>query len=567
MADPLSLALGIAPLCVTAIGILIQLSSKIKLLRRHGKEIEQIRKKFEIQRGYFLDEIHLLLLNILDRRIVSAMIRDQKHPIWQDKGLEKSLRSYLGHKYDRFQEILNEARETMEDLLVKISTFTQPETAVPLWKSIRDAFRIAFKKQDYLDYIEMLKGSNTEMRMVREMIPKIKNYPVATNLLSLPSGYEIVQDMSLSLYDLLQTRASCDTGVDTQHNMKLLLNSTDEKSPKINLFFEHKLQLQGKLLPIYASCEDLAHSGSGISLSDSSCEVSQTPRRPRIRDKVHSHHLVTGQSNVPCLNDHGKQDDENLAKAGFSCGKLILRSVAFSKSSPQSFGFLDIKGNQRLVLYPGLQGLEVNPSQYTPIPLTDYLRFPVYDVVSDTDRIKLGITLVKSMLKYNSTPWWPRESTLGQVYIFHNGGRDISPYIDTLHLLIQVRMASSAMETVNLAPTPPNGEDCLPDCPLSEPVQDAMENYGIRNLTLYGLGVALIQIGLWSDIPWGDHVLVRKTVAHLPCFGKRYKKVVSKLINCDFGLGTEDLNDPELRSAIFNDIIGELESLLRTLII
>ncbi|KAI2465987.1 hypothetical protein F4781DRAFT_407155 [Annulohypoxylon bovei var. microspora] len=119
-----------------------------------------------------------------------------------------------------------------------------------------------------------------------------------------------------------------------------------------------------------------------------------------------------------------------------------------------------------------------------------------------------------------------------------------------------------AMEGTTSVLIPPNEEGCHLNFLSKESIEYAMENHGIRNLTLYGLGVALLQIGLWDSIPWEDHVQVRRKVARLSWLGKRYRNATKKLINCDFGLATEELRDRSLQSAIFRDMIGDLEQLL-----
>ncbi|RYP65933.1 hypothetical protein DL771_008063 [Monosporascus sp. 5C6A] len=95
-----------------------------------------------------------------------------------------------------------------------------------------------------------------------------------------------------------------------------------------------------------------------------------------------------------------------------------------------------------------------------------------------------------------------------------------------------------------------------------EAVRHAMENHGIRNLTLYGVGVALLEIGLWARIPWEDHVQVRRKTARLSFLGRQYRAATKRLIDCDFGLAIEDINDPRLQNAIFQSSVAELESLL-----
>lgn len=44
-------------------------------------------------------------------------------------------------------------------------------------------------------------------------------------------------------------------------------------------------------------------------------------------------------------------------------------------------------------------------------------------------------------------------------------------------------------------------------------------------------------------------------------FGLSYAKVVRKCLNCDFGQGTADLEDPDLQAAFYNDVICKLDKL------
>ncbi|KAF3065116.1 hypothetical protein GL218_01756 [Daldinia childiae] len=198
-------------------------------------------------------------------------------------------------------------------------------------------------------------------------------------------------------------------------------------------------------------------------------------------------------------------------------------------------------------------------------PLFDFLGTPAYQVISDKDRIQLGITLVKSMLKYHSTLWWPQGLTLNQVYVFCDETEDLSSSLDTVHLSTELKAIPSAAEDTRANITPQGEQNHIPNSLPLESVQEAMENYGIRNITLYALGVALLQIGLWERIAWEDHVQVRRKAARLSYLGKRFRNATKRLIDCDFGLATEQLEDPGLQDAIFSCVVGDLESLYRDL--
>lgn len=98
-------------------------------------------------------------------------------------------------------------------------------------------------------------------------------------------------------------------------------------------------------------------------------------------------------------------------------------------------------------------------------------------------------------------------------------------------------------------------------------ILDAQLECGIRNLTMHSLGVALLQIGQWDSLRPDDIVEIRK-VANLAerdsRLGPRYQRLTQKCLDCDFGFG-KDLAQPELQSAVYRDVVCELEDLISSL--
>ncbi|KAI0888801.1 uncharacterized protein GGS22DRAFT_63174 [Annulohypoxylon maeteangense] len=566
--DPVSLALGIVPIILTSCKGFKKLTKKIHIFRHCSYEIHQVQRKLRIQGDSFRDELHLLLRQVLDDDEMAATIVDGKnHPQLQHNELEDRLKSYLGSKYTLFEATVNEIREIIEGLLEKFSTFTQSQTPHSLSKRTADAIQITLRKSNYTESLKTLKESNAELRRIRKVVWEIQKTPMRMDCISLPSGYETIRNMSSSLYNLLLNGSlSCSTVIDAHHCVRLLLNSTDEIHPSMNVFFEHRLIIQSHggnihfhgipqqncgrvMLPICASCKDDRH-------------LVSTPEAGRVSQQPHNHRSVTIDM------DHSADEGDNLTKTGVKCKELYVRSEACSGPSPRSLGYLNIRENKKLVLYPGLRGLDTSCDLLIlrrTTPLVDFLSLPVHHVITDMDRIKLGITLVKSMLKYNSTPWWPQELTLSQVHVLGEEDNDLSSSLNTLHISIQLGAAGLATEGTKSPSISLDEEERRLSFLSPESIQYAMDNHGIRNLTLYGLGVSLLQIGLWENIPWEDHVQVRRKVARLSWLGKRYRDATKKLINCDFGLATEELCDRNLQSAIFRDVIGDLESIVNLL--
>lgn len=295
--------------------------------------------------------------------------------------------------------------------------------------------------------------------------------------------------------------------------------------------------------PIYASCND-----------STPCDL----KKPTWSPTLPFRHFTSSINQRQDRHGKGEEHGGDLTDTRVRCEKFISKGIS------SSVGYLRIPGNQKLVLYHGAHGLKADCNNLDPkttISLLQILELPVFDVFTDHERVKLGIILAKSMLKLHSTPWWPEVETLKQVYMFKEGSTDMSSCLDTLHLSMKLKPISSMTKTTVSFQTPQEEGNSIPDS-FAESIEYAMHDHGIRNLTLYSLGVALLQIGLWERVPWEDHIQIRRRVERLSQLGKGYYLATKKLICCDFGLAREQLHDPQLQSAVFNHVVGELESVL-----
>lgn len=116
MADPISLALGIAPLCLTAIKGFAIARSKFHLLRHHKRELKRLKTTFVTQTHIFHDECHLLLQEVIDPDDVVFMIEDTESALWETPELDQKIKVYLGRKHDDVQEVIADIKEQVQDL-------------------------------------------------------------------------------------------------------------------------------------------------------------------------------------------------------------------------------------------------------------------------------------------------------------------------------------------------------------------------------------------------------------------------------------------------------------------
>ena len=106
--------------------------------------------------------------------------------------------------------------------------------------------------------------------------------------------------------------------------------------------------------------------------------------------------------------------------------------------------------------------------------------------------------------------------------------------------------------------------DVEPPANLAQSFEEAQYKHGVRNITLYSLGAALLAIGRWERIDHNDIEGVRR-LASRPCYlGPVYQELTQKVLDCDFGYG-KDLKKPRLQEAIYEMVVLELESMIASL--
>ena len=175
---------------------------------------------------------------------------------------------------------------------------------------------------------------------------------------------------------------------------------------------------------------------------------------------------------------------------------------------------------------------------------------PVHDILSDRDRLELAISLVKATLRHWGTPWWPMGCLLSDIKVLGGAADSLGTRLKSLHV-------TAAMLKGMADDLPSRERD-----PSDDDMKHARENFGVRNLDLYRLGVALLQIGLWDLVPWKDPALVRRKTDRLSFCGKKYQQATERLIECDFG-ETRNLDDEGLQRAVCTRVVVDLESLMR----
>lgn len=184
------------------------------------------------------------------------------------------------------------------------------------------------------------------------------------------------------------------------------------------------------------------------------------------------------------------------------------------------------------------------------------------DVLQPEDQLNLAYKTAQAILQFNDTPWMAERWRLSNMSYFGNQHNFDEAALKTLHLSSQIASSNQpdAVQTV------------MDDIQSAENAVSDEIKYGINNVPLFFLGVALLEIAHWKPLEstmstkdQSNPVYAARRLAHgRSPLGPEYQKIAQKCLQCNFGFGTK-LSSKSLQSAVYNDVICELEDMIERL--
>lgn len=220
--------------------------------------------------------------------------------------------------------------------------------------------------------------------------------------------------------------------------------------------------------------------------------------------------------------------------------------------------YLEATFSSRLIFYNASKSSVAHKTQ----PTADVGALPIISLLSSLrtfHQLTLAHHLAVATLQYQSTSWLAPDWGLQDISYFDKSTirtpDELSEQLQSLHLSTQFP-----------------GTNSSDVCGVAQEQKGLKDDYGIRNLPLAKLGVALLEIGSQAEINSlssasapHDVIRARKVLREPPSsiqhLGKRYLKIAQKCIDCDFSCG-DDLSDENLRSAVYTDVVCGLESMI-----
>ncbi|KAL8298831.1 hypothetical protein RB597_007451 [Gaeumannomyces tritici] len=627
--DPLSITTSALALLGTCIKVYITVGEKLKIFRHYSPEVRRTETKYFYHVQSFRHEIHLLLLQNAcpdDETAIEEMLSDAEHPEWQNRLLQEKVALALGKaKEGLLKDVIEDIRTSLSELQDHLRCFDslkadqhQGEKMKDTIRRLRDRAKVAWNKSEVEQKIEDLRDSIKTLRCLREQAAEVSvhtrpcghltgsshdNIVGKRDSIAEPHAglspeqrteygqYGPVRRASKAFHKALaltwsKAPESTQTARPTRHSVKLFLDARTDGDVQMDvavICYGHNhlvnpvMQASLARLRIKSRMMFDRLDSNSDTLADAKDESAVV--HPQKRRRVRFADAPTLPSPTPSQlqADAPEQDVRSNSPLRIHdiCSVLGHCSLPKSPCSADCLGYIDTSGqeNFRHTFYNALGNKTAHDLFWSTsgpdalVSMRTVLSSPAETSLSLPDQLRLARNLVTAVLKFHSTPWLGELFSLNDVSFFKIG-QSMSSYLQTLHVGFEFSNAPQHAPSLLGPGTCGDMEGVVQTAPTpdSTAIEDDMLKYGIRNLTLWSLGVILLQIGMWRElVDTNDVLCVRKLSTQVSCvLGPRYKELTKKCLNCDFGFG-DDLSKPRLQQAVFKGVVCELSEMIRSL--
>lgn len=626
--DPLSITTGVLALLGTCIKIYTTVGEKLKIVRHYSREVKRIQTKYHCQVHIFRNEIHHLLRNACpgDEAKIEEMLDDDGHPEWQSRRLQQQVELALGKsKEGLLKDVIEDIRASLSELQDGLGCFDSlmadqhtGEKMKDTIRRLRDRVKVAWNKSEFENGIKDLRDSIKTLRCLREQATELSvnarpcgrltgasrdsTIGQRDSMAGSHAGLNPEQRIEYGQYGpvrrasrafhkalaLVWSKApeTMQTARPTRHSVKLFLDARADGDVQMDVAVicyghDHFVNpvMQASLTRLRVKSRMLfdrldTDSNTLTAAKDELAAVHpQKRRRVRFADTPALPSPAPSQLQA----DAPEQDvrSNNLLRIHDICSVLGHCSLSKSPCSADCLGYIDTNDqeNFRHTFYNALGNKTAHDVFWSTsgpdalVSMRTVLSNPAESSLSLPDQLKLARNLVTAVLKFHSTPWLGELFSLNDVSFFKID-QNMSSYLQTLHVGFEFSNTPQHAPSLLGPDTCGNMEGVVQAAPTPDStiIEEDMLKYGIRNLTLWSLGVILLQIGMWRELVDANDVLcVRKLSTQGSCvLGPRYKELTKKCLDCDFGFGN-DLSKPRLQEAVFKGVVCELNDMIRSL--
>lgn len=493
-------------------------------------------------------------------------------------------------------------------------------------RRVRRSISIPFKKAQFEQQLQYLRDLNADVSLQRSYIDIFQKHRTTSfgppmKQQSVPQQYHAVRIAAQHLHEALMTAWCCTNMAHTEHCARLFLDARLEQEEKVSLNMaisihssNHNITGASSITesPVWLYIQSTTVKSSAIDEQEREaavaatttpafqnnpqpdeqcmakvpskhaihCNKERTVKRRKLGVRFASDAVETSIPNTPGFEDALVTADPipetevDLGQTESVCEHFKQKSCSISQNTDHCHhcvGYLELPQRRKHTFYcPGSRDiLGRNPSSPmcdNIVSLAQLLQQVPEDTLEIDDQLKLAHCLAKTILQFHSTPWLEEEWRIENLHLLGSTPNRLSDSVlQSLHtnaLFPDCRKRSKPLPMEGITETPATVKATSPSYSPADIL------YGVRNMTLFSLGVALIEIGRWRSLQYADTedpiITVRKMARRPLRLGSRYREIVRACLECDFGYGN-DLSNSELQSAVYGGVVCQLEDMMKKL--
>ncbi|RYP42054.1 hypothetical protein DL767_000566 [Monosporascus sp. MG133] len=589
MADPVSITLGVIPLVGEAVRAYSAAHKKFKSFCRYSSAVRRIRERLEVQKQVFLNEARLFLRLVVDNDFeAQSMLRKADDAVWTSSKLENALKDCAAESYSACRVAFTSISTTIAGLQQQLDLFDDPDVTTQRGKHgkadrLKNGLRFAFNETKCQELMDSLRLFNSDLARLREQTREIAEPRPSCAAARCYSRKQLPREFA--------SFGTIRRAIRTLHQALMAVYSTSDATRLRHLarLFVDASETEGKVLTtlvILCNCQRSLTQANLVELrvqsqvqwidsslftpsSSDSSNSGQGTSAPRKRRKVHwvddFESLQDPPTPVSNLSFETPTEPTravscDLRQSKDLCSDLYHGVRQGGKSA--CIGYIDTMGGSRHSFFP-VEDPELCRSVPAPgdfVSMDEVLNYPIESSLSIPDQLKLARSIVSAVLKFHKTPWM-NEYWRIQDLSFVRKERDLSKSLQTLHLGIEIIPQAGQLQ--QLMEEVESTSDAESESP-SQAMREAMLEYGVRNITLFSLGVVLLQIGRWGKIATHDEhdiKMIRRLALEPARLGSKYKELTLRCLYCDFGFG-DSLSKPRLQEAVYDNVVCKLSDMI-----
>ncbi|KAF1851953.1 uncharacterized protein K460DRAFT_373841 [Cucurbitaria berberidis CBS 394.84] len=599
------LVFGVLPILIEAVKVYSTVSDGLHTFRHWSREVKSISLQLKVHNGIFLNECRLLLRLVEDEKGAEDMLEDKADRRWTSKELNDRLNSVLSDNFELCRIIIEETKNVVCDMTEEMKKFGtlqeqkhKNEKIKSAIKRLRGAISITFDKSKFEKCLTDLRDRNGDLSALRLQIGAFQqqNTHAAGTLVmhkTLPARFHSIQNASQKLHEALCSAWCCDDLAHRGHYAKLCLDAEFQTEVRLDLAIScqetsnHGDECLPQESPIWlyvqsismatneriASAPEmmttlkksipvelLASSSTKMLKKKASSELTQ-PTVCKTKRKKQVHFIDAAIAPSPSQTTATKITEPILPEFNLCQTTNICHYLQRNYRACESncVGYLETPKMYKHMFF-ARNNSPKDIQHATVYSILDIMEQEADGFLEVEDQLKLAHKTALAILQFNDTPWLSERWRLAQMSYF--GSRDTfdETALKTLHLSSQ--MSSPIQQNTTVM----DGVE-RPETGVSDEIR-----YGINNLPLFFLGVALLEIAHWKPLEEkmiardaSDQVYAaRRLASGRAPLGPEYQKIAQKCLQCNFGFGT-NLNSKGLQAAVYNDVVCELEGMIEKL--